>query len=136
MVLLLTSNTDKDKILPIVATYLNLIKKKKSPYYDIACHLIKEMEKTQKQNRELYNITYVVNAKKLEKELTQKISKIKAKKRLTATNIARTILAIIKGGSLQEGEEYHITIRKGGGKNYHIKINQETLGKLKTFVSN
>jgi len=131
MVLLLNSNPDREKILPIVVTYLNLIKKKKSPYYDIACHLIKEMEKTQKRNQELYDIIYVINAKKLEKELSKKISRTKVRKKLTATNIARTILAILKGGNLKKEEEYYTTIRRGGGKNYHIKINQKTLEKLK-----
>ena len=113
-----------------IIIYLNLIKKKKSPYYDVACHIVKEMEKTQKRHQELYDMFYVINAKKLEREISKKLSDEK----LTRTNVSRTLLAVLHGSKLKKGDEYYITIRRGGGKNYHIKLNRKVLAKLGAVI--
>jgi len=123
-----TSKTEK--IPSQLITYLNLIKKKKSPYYDVVCHVVEEMEKTQKHHQELYDIVYVISAKRLEREISEELPSEK----LTTTNISRTLLAILHGSKLKKGDEYYVTTRRGGGKNYHIKVNPKVLAKLVAVI--
>lgn len=107
--------------IPLI-NYLHLIEKKKSPYYDLICYIISDMEKRY-ENRTQYGNIYTINPRLLKEEIEETIPSEK----LTTINISRTILALLYGSKLQKDEDYYVTTSSGGRKNYHIKVNSSVL---------
>jgi len=116
--------------LPIpLSNYVNLIKERKSPYYDIIRYILVDMEHhLEKAGRS--EVIYTINPRRLHKEIENKIKSEK----LTTTNICRTILAFFYGMQLREGEDFFITTSARGRKNYHVKLTPFTMSLLKSFI--
>lgn len=109
--------------------YLRLIEKKKSPYYDLICYIIADMESRLETPTQFGDI-YLVNPRRLREEIEGKIPSEK----LTTTNISRTILALLYGSKLQKDEDYYVTTSSGGRKNYHIKVNRSVVSMLRLHI--
>ncbi len=112
--------------IPLI-NYLNLIERKRSPYYDLICYLISDMEENYKHRHPHKSIIYTINPRLLKKEIEDEIPS----KKLTTINISRTILALFYGSKLQKDEDYYITTSSGGRKNYHLKVNSNILSSLR-----
>ena len=113
-----------------MSNYLHLIKRKRSPYYDLICYIIADMEKNYKKTHPHNSIIYTVNPRRLREEIEDKIPN----KKLTTINISRTLLALFYGSKLQKGEDYYVTTSSGGRKNYHIKVNSGILSALRMHL--
>lgn len=107
--------------------YLYLIQKKKSPYYDLIFYLVDDMEKNYNTSKSHHGFIYAINPRRLKKEMEDKIPN----KKLTVTNISRTILALLYGSKLRKNEDYYVTTSSGGRRNYHIKVNRSILSTLR-----
>ncbi len=110
-----------------LSNYLNLIERKESPYYDLACHVVADMEDNYKSREQAHGIIYTINPRQLKKEIEEEIPSEK----LTSINISRTVLALLYGSKLQKDEDYYVTTSSGGRKNYHIKVNSYILSTLR-----
>src|SRR3990170_435891 len=103
--------------LPVpLSNYLHLIRKKKSPYYDLLRYVIADMERRYVVLEYPMDVVYTINPRQLQKEIADKIQSEK----LTPMNIVRVILAALHGSKLREDEDYYVTTSAGGRKNYHI----------------
>jgi regulator of PEP synthase PpsR (kinase-PPPase family) len=109
-----------------LSSYLNLIQRKESPYYDLIRHIIQDMEKSYRKSGPPHGVIYTINPRQLKEEIDEKIPN----KKLTPINISRTILALLYGSELQKDEDYYTTTSSGGRKNYHIKVNMNNLSTL------
>jgi hypothetical protein len=112
--------------IPLI-NYLNLIERKRSPYYDLIRYLISDIEKNYKHGHPHNSFIYTINPRLLKREIEDEIPSEK----LTTINISRTILALLYGSKLQRDEDYYITTSSGGRKNYHIKVNSSILSLLR-----
>jgi hypothetical protein len=110
-----------------LSNYLSLIKRKKSPYYDLILYILADMERKHRSGPNS-SIIYTINPRQLKEEIEDKIPSEK----LTPINISRTILAFLYGSKLRKDEDYYVTTSSGGRKNYHIKVNQSILSALQT----
>ena len=106
--------------------YIYLIKDKKSPYYDIARFLLKEMEfhLTDAQKDGHSEVSYAINPRILTDEIELLVQN---NTKLTTTNVCRTIQAFCLGSKLKPEEDFYVTNTSGGRRNYHVKVNQRTL---------
>lgn len=111
--------------IPLV-NYIYLIKRHKSPYYDIAQHIVKEMERHYERTGRTPGVVFTINPRVLQDEIEKKVENEK----LTTVNICRTILALMYGSSLQEEDDFYVTTTSRGRRNYHIKINNHTLSSM------
>jgi len=112
-----------------LANYLQLIKNRKSPYYDIVQFILKEMEMHLKEGQ-TSEVVYTINPRILQEEIEKRIRNEK----LTTVNVCRTILAFMYGSRLDEESDFYITTTSGGRRNYHVKINDRTLNLMARFV--
>lgn len=113
--------------LPIpFANYLYLIRKRKSPYYDLLRYVIADMERHYVTLEFPAEAIYTINLRQLQKEVAEKMPSDK----LTTMNIARVILTALYGSKLRKDEDYYITKSSGGRRNYHIKLNSTVLSAL------
>ena len=55
-----------------LSNYVNLIEKKKSPYYDLICYIIWDMEKSYKKGHAHDSIIYAINPRRLKEEIEEK----------------------------------------------------------------
>lgn len=109
--------------IPLI-NYLHLIERKKSPYYDLICYLVADMERNYKDGTHSHHgIIYTINPRRLKDELEERIPS----KKLTTINISRTLLALLYGSKMEKDEDYYVTTSSGGRKNYHIKVNSNVL---------
>lgn len=115
--------------IPLV-NYIFLIKYRKSPYYDIVQHLLREMEIHYERAGGGSEVIFTINPRMLQEEIEEKIRSEK----VTTVNVCRTILALLYGCKLREGEDFYVTTTSGGRRNYHIKVNSRTLSLLRSFV--
>jgi len=102
-----------------IANYWNLVKNRRSPYYDWLQHIIKNAESFKEEYPD--QTFYLINTR----ELVKKIEKENPDEKLSTVNLSRTILAILQGSKeLKEGKDkdYYDTATSGGKRNYHIKI--------------
>ena len=109
--------------------YLSLIREKRPPYYEIVKYLLQEMESHFLKSGSS-EIVYMINPRELYEEIEKKIKSEK----ITRINVCRTILALLYGSDLREGEDFYTTTTSGGRKNYHLKVNPATLSRLKLFL--
>jgi hypothetical protein len=115
--------------IPLI-NYLHLIERKKSPYYDLARYLIRDMERGYEKGHPHNSFIYTINPRQLKEKVEEKIPS----KKLTPINISRTILALIYGSNLQRDEDYYVTTSSGGRKNYHIKVDHSILSTLRMHL--
>lgn len=115
--------------IPLV-NYVELIKNRRSPYYDIVYHLLKDMEVHLNKAGETSEIVYTINPRMLQEEIEKKVKSEK----LTRVNICRTILALLYGSKLNEEKDFYITTTSSGRRNYHIRVNDRTLNMLSKFL--
>ena len=122
-----------DKIPIPIINYVDLIKDRKSPYYDIVQFLLKEMEfhLTNAQKNGRSEITYTINPRILTDEIELLVPKTD---KLTTLNVCRTIRAFLYGSKLKEGEDFYASTTGGGKKNYHIRVNQRTFTTLSRMI--
>lgn len=116
--------------LPIpLANYVNLIKERRSPYYDIIRYILLDMEyHFEKAGHN--EVIYTINPRRLHKEIEDKIKSDK----LTTTNICRTILAFLYATQLKQGEDFFVTTSARGRKNYHVRLTPLTISLLKSLL--
>jgi hypothetical protein len=110
-----------------LSNYLNLIEKKKSPYYDLILYILSDMERNYKKAPH-DGMVYTINPRQLKDKIEERIPSDK----LTSINISRTILALLYGSKLRKDEDYYVTTSSGGRKNYHIKVDKGILSLLQT----
>ncbi|MEM2147076.1 MAG: hypothetical protein QXJ94_00515 [Candidatus Bathyarchaeia archaeon] len=75
-------------------------------------------------------VIYTINPRLLQEDIEERVRSEK----ITTVNVCRTILALLYGCKLREGEDFYITTTSGGRKNYHIRVNSRTLNLLKRFL--
>lgn len=108
--------------------YVQLIRKHKSPYYEIFEHLAKEME-IRYHGSNGSETVYTINPRILQEEIEKKLRDEK----LTTVNTCRTILAMCYGSKLKEEKDFFVTTTSSGRRNYHIKVNSRTLNSISSL---
>jgi hypothetical protein len=108
-----------------LSNYLNLIDRKRSPYYDLVLYILSDIERTYK-TAPRNDMIYTINPRQLKEKIDKKISSDK----LTTINISRTVLAFMRGSKLRKDEDYYVTTSSGGRKNYHIRVTSTVLSSL------
>jgi len=114
---------------PLV-NYVYLIRKRKSPYYDIVQFLLREMETHRERIGVGSETVYTINPRILQEE----IEKVVDDERLTTVNVCRTILAMLYGSQLAEEKDFYVTTTSSGRRNYHIKVNTRTLTSMNRLL--
>jgi len=109
--------------------YVQLIRNRRSPYYDIVQFLLKEMEMHYSKGGQGSEVVYTINPRILQEEIEKRVKHEK----VTTVNVCRTILALLYGSELSE-EDFYVTTTCGGRRNYHVKINNRTLNLLSKFL--
>jgi hypothetical protein len=116
--------------IPLV-NYIYLIRNRKSPYYDIVQHILREMETHySKTGQTISETVYTINPRVLQEQVEQLVQSEK----LTTVNVCRTVLALLYGSSLREDKDFFVTTTSGGRRNYHVKVNPHTMNMLCRFV--
>jgi hypothetical protein len=121
--------------IPLV-NYVELIRKGKGPYYDVAKFISDEMIKIKERyGDEFYTLkdypTLQISPRLVKEEIEKRIKD----ERLTSINVCRSILATLYGSRLEKEKDFFATTRSGGGiGSYHIKVNQRTLSSISHFV--
>jgi hypothetical protein len=110
--------------------YIHLIKERRSPYYDIVEHLMKEMEMRYTSKGKGAEAVYTINPRMLQEEIEKKMRN----ERLTTVNICRTILAMLYGAKLNEERDFFVTTTSSGRRNYHIKVSNRTLSSMSKLL--
>jgi hypothetical protein len=110
--------------------YIHLIKERRSPYYDIVEHLMKEMEMHYMSKGQGAEAVYTINPRVLQEEIEKKMKD----ERLTTVNICRTILAMLYGAQLNEEKDFFVTTTSSGRRNYHIKVSNRTLNSMSKLL--
>jgi len=119
----------EDIPIPLV-NYVQLIRNRKSPYYDVVYFLLKEMEVRHSRMGQSSEVVYTINPRVLQEEIEKKVKNEK----LTTVNVCRTILALLYGSRLSEENDFYVTTTSGGRRNYHVKVNNRTLNSMSTFL--
>jgi len=113
-----------------LSNYVHLIMNRKSPYYVIVRHLLKEMEMHYTRAGQTSEVIYTINPRSLQESIEEMVRSEK----VTTVNICRTILALLYSSKLREDEDFYITTTSGGRRNYHIRVNDRTLHLLSRFL--
>jgi regulator of PEP synthase PpsR (kinase-PPPase family) len=113
-----------------VVNYVHLIRKRKSPYYDIVEFLLKDMEMHYSRLGQPSEVVYTINPRILQEEIEKRVKNEK----LTTVNVCRTVLALFYGSKLSEEKDFYVTTTSSGRRNYHIKVNNRTLNSLSKFL--
>jgi hypothetical protein len=119
----------RDIPIPLV-NYVNLIRQRKAPYYEIVEFLMKDMEIHFHQTGRGAGTVYTINPRVLQEEIEKKVSDEK----LTPVNVCRTVLAMLQGAQLNEEKDYFITTTSSGRRNYHINVNPRTLNQMSRLL--
>jgi hypothetical protein len=110
--------------------YIHLIKERKSPYYEIVEHVMKEMEMRYTTGGQGSVGVYTINPRMLQEEIEKKMRD----ERLTTVNVCRTILALLYGAQLSEERDFFVTTTSSGRRNYHIKVSNRTLNSMSKLL--
>lgn len=113
-----------------LVNYVELIRGRRSPYYDIVQFLLKDMEMHYQRTGQGSGTVYAINPRVLQEEVEKTISD----DRLTTVNVCRTILALLYGSDLSEEKDSYVTTTSSGRRNYHIKINSRTLTSMNRML--
>jgi hypothetical protein len=112
-----------------LANYVQLIRNRKSPYYDIVDYLLKDMEMHYGSAGKDSEIVYTINPRILQGEIEGRVRNEK----LTTVNVCRTILALLYGSKLREEKDFYFTTTSSGRRNYHVRVNAQTLRSIASF---
>ena len=112
-----------------ISNYINLIRERRYPYYDVIKHILRDMEYHYNKAGSS-EVIYTINPRRLQSEIEEKLKSEK----LTTTNICRTILAFFYGTNLKKGEDFYVTTTARGRKNYHVRLNSSTLRAFRGFI--
>ena len=110
--------------------YIHLIKERRSPYYDIVEHVMKEMEMRYTTKGQASEAVYTINPRVLQEQIEQKMRD----ERLTTVNVCRTVLAMLYGAQLNEEKDFFVTTTSSGRRNYHIKVSNRTLNSMSKML--
>lgn len=110
--------------------YIHLIKERRSPYYDIVEHVMKEMEMRYTTEGQGSEVVYAINPRVLQEQIEQKMRD----ERLTTVNVCRTVLAMLYGAKLDEEKDFFVTTTSSGRRNYHIKVCNRTLNSMSKML--
>ena len=110
--------------------YIHLIKERRSPYYDIVEHVMKEMEVRYTTKGQGSEAVYTINPRVLQEQIEQKMRD----ERLSSVNVCRTILAMLYGAKLDEEKDFFVTTTSSGRRNYHIKVSNRTLNSMSKML--
>jgi hypothetical protein len=124
-----SENQGKEIPIPLI-NYVELIRNRKSPYYDVVHFLLKDMEMRHIKTGGQSEVVYSINPRVLQEEIEQVIKNEK----LTTVNVCRTILALLYGSKLSEDKDFYVTTTSGGRRNYHVKVNEHTLNSMQRFL--
>ena len=119
----------RDIPIPLV-NYVNLIRERKSPYYEIVEFLMKDMEMHFYKTGQGAGAVYTINPRVLQEEIEKKVTDEK----LTSVNVCRTILAMLQGAKLNEEKDYFVTTTSSGRRNYHVNVNPRTLTQMSRML--
>lgn len=119
----------RDIPIPLV-NYVNLIRDRKSPYYEIVEFLMKDMEMHFYKAGQGAGAVYTINPRMLQEEIEKKVSDEK----LTSVNVCRTVRAMLNGAKLDEETDYFVTTTSSGRRNYHINVNPRTLNRMSALL--
>ncbi len=108
-----------------LGNYITLIRKRKTPYYEIVEFLLKEMEMRYKGPKGS-EVVYTINPRILQEE----IEKTLRDEKLTTVNVCRSILAMCYGAELNDEKDFFVTTTSSGRRNYHINVNKRTINHL------
>jgi len=97
--------------------YVELIRSRRSPYYDIVQLVLKDMEMHYQRTGQDSETVYAINPRILQEEVEKMISD----DRLTTVNVCRTILALLHGSGLSEEKGFYVTTTSSGRRNYTLK---------------
>jgi regulator of PEP synthase PpsR (kinase-PPPase family) len=115
--------------IPLV-NYVNLIRERRSPYYEIVEFLMKDMEMHFYKAGQGAGAVYTINPRVLQEEIEKKVDDEK----LTSVNVCRTILAMLQGAKLNEEKDYFVTTTSSGRRNYHVNVNPRTLNQMSRML--
>lgn len=115
--------------IPLV-NYVHLIRYRKTPYYDIVKHILREMEMHYSRAGKGSETVYTINPRVLQERIEKRVESEK----LTTVNICRTILALAYGSKLRKEDDFYVTTTSRGRKNYHIRVNDRTLSSMSRFI--
>ena len=110
--------------------YVHLIKERRSPYYDIVWHVMREMEMHYTSRGQGAEAVYTINPRVLQEQIEKKTRD----ERLTTVNVCRTILALLYGAQLNEEKDFFVTTTSSGRRNYHIKVSHRTLNSMSKLL--
>lgn len=110
--------------------YIQLIKKRRSPYYEIVEFLLREMEMHLHGTASGSEIVYTINPRILQEEIEKRLRDEK----LTTVNVCRTVLAMLYGSRLNEEKDFFVTTTSSGRRNYHIRVNDRTLNSMSRML--
>ncbi len=113
-----------------LANYVELIRKRKSPYYEIVEFLMKDMEMHFYRTGRGAEAVYTINPRMLHEEIEKKVSDEK----LTSVNVCRTVLAMLHGAELNVEKDYFVTTTSSGRRNYHVRVNPRTLNQMSRLL--
>lgn len=119
----------RDIPIPLV-NYVNLIRERKSPYYEIVEFLMKDMEMHFYNAGHGAGAVYTINPRVLQEEIEKKVTDDK----LTSVNVCRTVMAMLQGAKLNEEKDYFVTTTSSGRRNYHINVNPRTLTQMSRML--
>lgn len=123
------SEIPTDIPVPLV-NYVQLIRNRRSPYFDIVNHLVKEMEIHYEKMGDISETVYTINPRILQGD----IEKLVKNEKLTTVNVCRTILAMLYGSRLRQEKDFYVTTTSSGRRNYHVKVNNKTVSCLATLL--
>ncbi|MGD0028240.1 MAG: hypothetical protein ABSC91_04785 [Candidatus Bathyarchaeia archaeon] len=115
--------------IPLI-NYVNLIRERKSPYYEIVEFLMKDMEMHFYKTGQGTRAVYTINPRVLQEEIEKKVTDEK----LTSVNVCRTVLAMLQGAKLNEEKDYFVTTTSSGRRNYHVNVNARTLTQMSRML--
>jgi len=115
--------------IPLI-NYVELIRNRKSPYYDVVHFLLIDMEMHHSRMGQSSEVVYTINPRVLQEEIEKAVKNEK----LTTVNICRTILALLYGSKLSEERDFYVTTTSGGRRNYHVRVNDRTLSSMSKFL--
>jgi len=110
--------------------YVELIRSRRSPYYDIVQLVLKDMEMHYQRTGQDSETVYAINPRILQEEVEKMISD----DRLTTVNVCRTILALLYGSALSEENGFYVTTTSNGRRNYYIEVNSRTLTSMSRML--
>lgn len=123
-----TPDSERLVPLPLFINIMNRIKEKKSPHYDAVKYILDDME-IHLIKSGLPVTIYAINPRLLEKEIEQKIE---SEKKLSVRGVSYLARSFLSYSPLKKDKDYWVSTTSGGKTNYHVKVDSNVLGILRT----